>query len=158
MTPEFQNKTLESMDDRFLRAGESLLGLSPKRVECLAAVIESKELVHWLQSTIKCKLLFNDRHYFTKFEVHQYIYIYIYIYTHTHTNDIITEKRLWKKRCLERESNPRPFGYMHDCDTTTPSRQPRWQQSLSLVLWYTSRGCSHDAHINMLIRLNHGSN
>ena len=48
----------------------------------------------------------------------------------------------------ERESNPRPFGYMSDCDTTTPS----------LVLWYTSRGRSHNAHINMLLRLNHGSN
>ena len=55
MTPEFQNKTLASMDDRFLRAGKSLLHLSPKKVECLTAVVDSKELVQWLQSTIKCK-------------------------------------------------------------------------------------------------------
>ena len=26
---------------------------------------------------------------------------------------------------------------MSDCDTTMPSRQPCWQRSLSLVLWYT---------------------
>ena len=50
-------------------------------------------------------------------------------------------KLLWKKcRCLEQESNPRPFGLMFGCDTTTPSRQPRWQRGLSLVLRYTSRG------------------
>ena len=80
----------------------------------------------------------------------QYIYLYIYIYIHTHTND-------GKNWCLEWESNPRPFSYMSDCDTTTPLRQPRWQQSLSLVLWYTSWGRFHNAHLNMLIRLNNGS-
>ena len=43
------------MDDQFLRTGKSLLHLSPKKVECLTAVVDSKELVQWLQSTIKCK-------------------------------------------------------------------------------------------------------
>ena len=41
-----------------------------------------------------------------------------------------------------------PSVYMSDCDITTP-RQPRCQRSLSLVLWYTSRGRFHYAHIKL---------
>ena len=47
---------MHSIGESFSKAGQALQCLDVNKAQCLKAVVDSKRLVEWLRSTIKCKL------------------------------------------------------------------------------------------------------
>ena len=56
LSVEFKQKPLHRIGESFSKAGQALQCLDVNRAQCLKAVVDSKRLVEWLRSTIKCKL------------------------------------------------------------------------------------------------------
>ena len=50
---KFENKTINSVSDNLLRAGEMLRDINPKRGSCLTTFTKCFDLVTWLRDSIK---------------------------------------------------------------------------------------------------------
>ena len=55
MSIEFKQKPLNSIGKRFSEAGRALKCLDVEKAKCFQAVVDSRRLVEWLRTTIKCK-------------------------------------------------------------------------------------------------------
>ena len=55
MSIEFKQKPLNSIGKRFSVASRALECLDVKKAKCFQAVVDSRRLVEWLRTTIKCK-------------------------------------------------------------------------------------------------------
>ena len=56
LSVEFKQKSLHSIGENYAKASQALQCLDFNKAQCLKAVVDSKRLVEWLRSNIKCKL------------------------------------------------------------------------------------------------------